>query len=152
MMCGIAELETSNASHCLASWRLSMKLCPQRKRLLSYLATRSSSGFAQFQANSVARQVLRWVYCSLHPWVWQVQYSVGPAGTGQPSVRCPPLNIRPQAFFALGSPIGEACHAATSDSLCQGCSWRCAALRRWAPSSSSPPAPPFSTFSIHTTR
>jgi hypothetical protein len=28
------------------------------------------------------------------------------AGTGQPFVRCPKLNVKPAAFFAFGSPIG----------------------------------------------
>ena len=32
---------------------------------------------------------------------------VGPAGTGQPSVKYPTLDIKPVAFFALGSPIGN---------------------------------------------
>ena len=31
----------------------------------------------------------------------------GPAGTGQPSVRYPSLDIKPVGFFALGSPIGN---------------------------------------------
>eukprot|EP00092_Neocalanus_flemingeri_P040429 GFUD01044030.1.p1 GENE.GFUD01044030.1~~GFUD01044030.1.p1 ORF type:complete len:1043 (-),score=301.73 GFUD01044030.1:134-3262(-) len=66
-----------------------------RKKLLMYLKSRGGeggkSGFAEFQASSVARQV---------------SYCIGPAGTGQPSVRYPRLDIRPAAFFALGSPIG----------------------------------------------
>jgi len=66
-----------------------------RKKLRLYLENRAAdggkSGFAEFQASSVARQV---------------SYCVGPAGTGQPSVRYPQLDIRPSAFFALGSPIG----------------------------------------------
>merc|ERR1712013_456267 len=44
-----------------------------------------------FQQNSIARRV---------------SYTVGPAGTGQPSVRYPKLDVQPSAFFALGSPIG----------------------------------------------
>merc|ERR1719192_2083672 len=64
-----------------------------RKKLLSYLQARkeASSGFQEFQQNSVARRV---------------SYTVGPAGTGQPSVRYPKLDVQPSAFFALGSPIG----------------------------------------------
>jgi len=63
-----------------------------RKKLLVYLASRAGGGgFAEFQASTVARQV---------------SYSVGPAGTGQPSVRYPHLDIQPVAFFALGSPTG----------------------------------------------
>ena len=64
-----------------------------RKKLLAYLQARkeASSGFQEFQQNSVAKRV---------------SYSVGPAGTGQPSVRYPRLDVQPSAFFALGSPIG----------------------------------------------
>merc|ERR1719369_1631203 len=65
-----------------------------RKKLQVYLESRKESGksgFAEFKASSVARQV---------------SYNVGPAGTGQPSVRYPQLDIQPSAFFALGSPIG----------------------------------------------
>merc|ERR1711962_1192147 len=64
-----------------------------RKKLLSYLQARkeASSGFQEFQQNSVARRV---------------SYTVGPAGTGQPSVRYPKLDVQSSAFFALGSPIG----------------------------------------------
>ena len=35
-----------------------------------------------------------------------VKYTVGPAGTGQPSVTYPALCFEPAAFYALGSPIG----------------------------------------------
>ena len=35
-----------------------------------------------------------------------VKYTVGPAGTGQPSVTYPSLCFEPAAFYALGSPIG----------------------------------------------
>ena len=35
-----------------------------------------------------------------------VKYTVGPAGTGQPSVTYPALCFEPSAFYALGSPIG----------------------------------------------
>ena len=64
-----------------------------RKKLLAYLQTRKEalSGFQEFQQNSIAKRV---------------SYSVGPAGTGQPSVRYPKLDFQPSAFFALGSPIG----------------------------------------------
>jgi len=64
-----------------------------RKKLLAYLQARkeASSGFQEFQQNSIAKRV---------------SYSVGPAGTGQPSVRYPKLDVQPSAFFALGSPIG----------------------------------------------
>jgi hypothetical protein len=62
-----------------------------RKKLLNYLKTRTvKTGFQQFQQSAV---------------VSSVDYTVGPAGTGQPSVRYPRLNIKPTAFFALGSPI-----------------------------------------------
>jgi len=64
-----------------------------RKKLMVYLENRNSSGkksgFEEFKASTVARQV---------------SYSVGPAGTGQPSVRYPHLDIKPSSFFALGSP------------------------------------------------
>ena len=66
-----------------------------RKKLLMYLESRvgaaSKTGYAEFQASTVARQV---------------SYNVGPAGTGQPSVRYPKLDVKPTAFFALGSPTG----------------------------------------------
>ena len=87
---GMEELETCTEEDLKEA---GLPLGP-RKKLLMYLEKRKelSSGFAQFQASSVARQV---------------SYSVGPAGTGQPSVRYPVLDITPAAFFALGSPIGE---------------------------------------------
>lgn len=86
---GMEELETCTEEDLKEA---GLPLGP-RKKLLMYLEKRKelSSGFAQFQASSVARQV---------------SYSVGPAGTGQPSVRYPVLDITPAAFFALGSPIG----------------------------------------------
>ena len=88
---GIAELETCTEEDLKEA---GLPLGP-RKRLLSYLSkkVKRTSGYDQFQASSVARQV---------------SYCVGPAGTGQLSVRYPRLDIRPTAFFALGSPIGEA--------------------------------------------
>jgi hypothetical protein len=88
---GMEELETCSEDDLKEA---GLPLGP-RKKLLVYLASRAGvgrkSGFAEFQASTVARQV---------------QYSVGPAGTGQPSVRYPKLEIRPTAFFALGSPTG----------------------------------------------
>eukprot|EP00090_Calanus_glacialis_P024326 TRINITY_DN37779_c0_g1_i1.p1 TRINITY_DN37779_c0_g1~~TRINITY_DN37779_c0_g1_i1.p1 ORF type:complete len:1042 (-),score=352.82 TRINITY_DN37779_c0_g1_i1:171-3296(-) len=88
---GMEELETCSEDDLKEA---GLPLGP-RKKLLVYLASRAGaggkSGFAEFQASTVARQV---------------QYSVGPAGTGQPSVRYPRLEIRPTAFFALGSPTG----------------------------------------------
>uniref|UniRef100_A0A2M4B8Q0 Putative phosphatidic acid-preferring phospholipase a1 n=1 Tax=Anopheles marajoara TaxID=58244 RepID=A0A2M4B8Q0_9DIPT len=36
----------------------------------------------------------------------QINYEVGPAGTGQPYITYPQLLFRPKKFFALGSPIG----------------------------------------------
>jgi len=65
-----------------------------RKKLLAYLEWRreaEASSFQEFRQSSVVNKV---------------SYCVGPAGTGQPSVRYPRLNLRPAAFFALGSPIG----------------------------------------------
>ncbi|XP_022287855.2 triacylglycerol hydrolase DDHD2-like isoform X2 [Crassostrea virginica] len=35
-----------------------------------------------------------------------VEFLLGPAGTGQPSVKYPKLNFRPSILYALGSPIG----------------------------------------------
>ena len=37
-----------------------------------------------------------------------VSYTGGLAGTGQPSVSYPLLDFQPAAFYALGSPVGEA--------------------------------------------
>ena len=88
---GIAELETCSEDDLKEA---GLPLGP-RKRLLSYLSRRVSStagSYSEYQASSVARQV---------------SYCVGPAGTGQLSVRYPTLDIKPTAFFALGSPIGE---------------------------------------------
>jgi len=63
-----------------------------RKKLFNYLQTRKSqTGFQQFKESSVTSSV---------------EYTVGPAGTGQPSVRYPKLDVQPVSFFALGSPIG----------------------------------------------
>merc|ERR1719244_1725761 len=88
---GMDELETCSEDDLKEA---GLPLGP-RKKLLMYLADRAAgggkSGFAEFQASSVARQV---------------SYKVGPAGTGQPSVRYPHLDIQPTAFFALGSPTG----------------------------------------------
>jgi len=86
---GIAELETCSEDDLKEA---GLPLGP-RKRLLSYLNKKAKrrSGFDEFQASSVARQV---------------SYNFGPAGTGQPSVRYPILDIKPKGFFALGSPIG----------------------------------------------
>uniref|UniRef100_A0A1L8DYZ9 Putative phosphatidic acid-preferring phospholipase a1 n=1 Tax=Nyssomyia neivai TaxID=330878 RepID=A0A1L8DYZ9_9DIPT len=36
----------------------------------------------------------------------QINYTMGPAGTGQPYINYPQLDIRPKSFFAFGSPIG----------------------------------------------
>lgn len=36
----------------------------------------------------------------------QINYEVGPAGTGQPYIAYPQLLFQPKKFFALGSPIG----------------------------------------------
>ncbi|XP_055585079.1 mucin-2, partial [Uranotaenia lowii] len=36
----------------------------------------------------------------------QINYEVGPAGTGQPYITYPQLQFQPAKFFALGSPIG----------------------------------------------
>jgi len=88
---GMDELETCSEDDLKEA---GLPLGP-RKKLLMYLADRAAgggkSGYAEFQASSVARQV---------------SYKVGPAGTGQPSVRYPHLDIQPTAFFALGSPTG----------------------------------------------
>ena len=88
---GIAELETCTEDDLKEA---GLPLGP-RKRLLSYLSRRAAStsgSYSEFQASSVARQV---------------SYCVGPAGTGQLSVKYPKLDIKPTSFFALGSPIGE---------------------------------------------
>jgi hypothetical protein len=88
---GMEELETCSEDDLKEA---GLPLGP-RKKLLMYLESRSGaggkSGFAEFQASTVARQV---------------SYCVGPAGTGQPSVRYPRLDVKPVAFFALGSPTG----------------------------------------------
>jgi len=85
---GMEELETCSEDDLKEA---GLPLGP-RKKLMLYLSSRTTkSGYAEFQASSVARQV---------------SYSVGPAGTGQPSVKYPRLDIQPAAFFALGSPTG----------------------------------------------
>eukprot|EP00094_Tigriopus_californicus_P012726 TCALIF_12302-PA protein Name:"Similar to SEC23IP SEC23-interacting protein (Homo sapiens)" AED:0.13 eAED:0.13 QI:0/0.5/0.33/0.66/1/1/3/249/1076 len=67
-----------------------------RKKLQSYIETqkakrnRSLTGLEAFMQSSVTEEV---------------KYSVGPAGTGQPSVEYPALCFKPAAFYALGSPI-----------------------------------------------
>jgi hypothetical protein len=48
------------------------------------------SGLEEYQATSVTNSV---------------QYRMGPAGTGQPSVIYPKLDFEPSSFYALGSPI-----------------------------------------------
>ena len=48
------------------------------------------SGLEEYQATSVTSDV---------------QYRIGPAGTGQPSVIYPKLDFEPVSFYALGSPI-----------------------------------------------
>ena len=35
-----------------------------------------------------------------------IKYTIGPAGTGQPSVKYQQLLFKVSAFYALGSPIG----------------------------------------------
>ena len=67
-----------------------------RKKLLHYLDVRKAilekklSGLEEYQATSVTNSV---------------QYRIGPAGTGQPSVIYPKLDFEPVSFYALGSPI-----------------------------------------------
>ena len=67
-----------------------------RKKLLHYLDVRKAilekklSGLEEYQATSVTSDV---------------QYRIGPAGTGQPSVIYPKLDFEPVSFYALGSPI-----------------------------------------------
>ena len=67
-----------------------------RKKLIKYIEDRKSnaenklSGLEEFQRSSVTSDV---------------KYTVGPAGTGQPSVHYPMLSFQPAAFYALGSPI-----------------------------------------------
>ena len=66
-----------------------------RKKLLHYLDVRKAilekklSGLEEYQATSVTSDV---------------QYRIGPAGTGQPSVIYPKLDFEPVSFYALGSP------------------------------------------------
>eukprot|EP00095_Tigriopus_kingsejongensis_P008264 snap_masked-scaffold240_size241964-processed-gene-1.2 protein:Tk08264 transcript:snap_masked-scaffold240_size241964-processed-gene-1.2-mRNA-1 annotation:"sec23-interacting protein" len=67
-----------------------------RKKLLSYMEAQKArhdttlTGLEAFQQSSVTSEV---------------KYSIGPAGTGQPSVHYPRLCFQPSAFYALGSPI-----------------------------------------------
>ena len=42
-----------------------------------------------------------------------VGYTVGLAGTGQPSISYPILHFHPAAFYALGSPTGKLIYKAT---------------------------------------
>ena len=105
---GIAELETCSEDDLKEA---GLPLGP-RKRLLSYLNKKAKrrSGFDEFQASSVARQVSYNVGFIVHfnNKVFSFNYlQFGPAGTGQPSVRYPILDIKPKGFFALGSPIGK---------------------------------------------
>lgn len=37
----------------------------------------------------------------------KINYTIGPAGTGQPFIKYPQLVFHPKKFFALGSPIGN---------------------------------------------
>lgn len=37
----------------------------------------------------------------------KINYTIGPAGTGQPFIKYPQLVFHPKKFFALGSPIGK---------------------------------------------
>ena len=106
---GIAELETCSEDDLKEA---GLPLGP-RKRLLSYLNKKAKrrSGFEEFQASSVARQVSYNVGFILHFCIRRIfsfnYFQFGPAGTGQPSVRYPILDIKPKGFFALGSPIGK---------------------------------------------
>ena len=80
---------------CLSYVLFSYFLGP-RKKLLHYLDVRKAilekklSGLEEYQATSVTNSV---------------QYRIGPAGTGQPSVIYPKLDFEPVSFYALGSPI-----------------------------------------------
>merc|ERR1719244_5740 len=87
---GMDELETCSEDDLKEA---QLPLGP-RKKLMKFLASRSDkgkSGFQAFRQSSVLNKV---------------SYSVGPAGTGQPWVRYPKLEVKLTAFFALGSPIG----------------------------------------------
>ena len=136
---GIAELETCSEDDLKEA---GLPLGP-RKRLLSYLSKRvkRTSGYDQFQASSVARQV---------------SYCIGPAGTGQLSVRYPRLDFKPTAFFALGSPIGEAGVVSELSSsaqiMFQACSSQSEESTVWEWTSSCQPARCSSTSSTRTTR
>ena len=105
---GIAELETCSEDDLKEA---GLPLGP-RKRLLSYLNKKANrrSGFDEFQASSVARQVsynVGFIEHFCNGLLICISFQFGPAGTGQPSVRYPILDIKPKGFFALGSPIGE---------------------------------------------
>ena len=107
---GIAELETCSEDDLKEA---GLPLGP-RKRLLSYLNKKAKrrSGFDEFQASSVARQVSYNVgfivhFCNKDKVFSFIYLQFGPAGTGQPLVRYPILDIKPKGFFALGSPIGK---------------------------------------------
>ena len=88
-------LHISVRSNKLRSYLLTYFLGP-RKKLLHYLDVRKAilekklSGLEEYQATSVTNSV---------------QYRMGPAGTGQPSVIYPKLDFEPSSFYALGSPI-----------------------------------------------
>ena len=69
-----------------------------RKKLLHYLQVRKAiqektlSGLEEYEETSITSDV---------------KYRIGPAGTGQPSVKYPKLDFEPASFYALGSPIGK---------------------------------------------
>ena len=135
---GIEELETCTEDDLKEA---GLPLGP-RKRLMSYLSRRQttkSGSYSEFQASSVARQV---------------SYCVGPAGTGQLSVRYPKLDIKPTSFFALGSPIGRISGIMDLYSyiIIQECFWLSEELTVWEWISSFRPAKISSTSSTRTTR
>ena len=70
-----------------------------RKRLLSFIERRRKSNSAADVLNSLQAYQRASVTSD-------VKYTVGPAGTGQPSVKYPQLLFKVSAFYALGSPIG----------------------------------------------
>ena len=51
------------------------------------------------------KKLLKYI-SSLKKTTMTLEYSVGPAGTGQPFVKYPKLCFKPSTFYALGSPIG----------------------------------------------
>ena len=73
-----------------------------RKKLLHYLQVRKAiqekklSGLEEYEETSITSDV---------------KYRIGPAGTGQPSVKYPKLDFEPASFYALGSPIGKVKHS-----------------------------------------